>query len=67
MLEDLNESGNRFALDYFNFENGEYLADYEAMLGILRPTIYHVADTWDNYQIIKPVIDKRFSDWQSQQ
>jgi hypothetical protein len=66
MLEDLSERGNRFALAYFNLEAGEYLGDYEAMLGILRPTIYHVADTWDNYELMKQVIDKRFSEWQEQ-
>jgi len=67
MLDDLNEQGNRFALFYFNFETGEYLSDYEATLGLGVPTIYHVKDTWDNYQKLKVMVDFRFEAWLKQQ
>jgi hypothetical protein len=67
MLDDLNELGNRFALSYFNFDAGEYLSDYEATLGMDVPTIYHVKDTWANYQKLKEVIDFRYKAWQQQQ
>jgi hypothetical protein len=66
MLEDLNETGNRFALAYFNFDTGEYLSDYEATLGMDVPTIYHVKDTWSNYQKLKVIIDFRFDAWLKQ-
>lgn len=65
--EDLNEPGNRFAQAYFNFETGEYLSDYEATLGMDVPTIYHVKDTWSNYQKLKVIIDFRFDAWSKQQ
>ena len=64
--EDLNEAGNRFALSYFEFDNGQYLSDYEATLARDLPGIYHVADTWDNYLKLKAVIDDRYAAWLQQ-
>jgi len=66
MIEDLSELGNRFALPYFNFDSGQYLNDYETTFLHSIPTIYHVNDTWDNYQKIKNILDKRFDDWTKQ-
>ena len=63
MLEDLNEDGNRFALYYFDFSNGLFVFDYENTLSRGLPSMYHVRDTWDNYNKIKPVFDKRFYDY----
>lgn len=65
--EDLSELGNRFALPYFNFDTGQYLSDYENTLGQGLPSIYHVADTWENYHKLKTVVDKRFASWQKRQ
>lgn len=62
MLEDISELGNRFALHYFEFENGQYLKDYEA-LSQGYPSQYHVPDTWDNYSTLKAILDKRYNDW----
>lgn len=66
MLEDISELGNRFALHYFDFDKGKYLADYEAALAGNLPTMYHVVDTWDNYTKLKVVLDKRFTEWKNQ-
>lgn len=66
MLDDVSELGNRFALHYFDFDQGQYLADYEATLSANLPTMYHVADTWDNYKKLKAVLAKRFTDWKNQ-
>jgi hypothetical protein len=66
MLEDISELGNRFALHYFDFDKGKYLADYEATLSSGLPTMYHVADEWNNYIKLKVVLDNRFSDWNNQ-
>ena len=43
--EDLSDEGNAFAQAYFDFEKGNYLADYEAALGDSLETMYHVPDT----------------------
>lgn len=65
--EDLNEIGNRFAADYFDLSTGEYLEDYEEILGDDVEEIYRVADTWENYDLLKPVLDERFRDWRENQ
>ncbi|MCB0777834.1 MAG: hypothetical protein KDB99_16135 [Chitinophagaceae bacterium] len=66
LIEEVSELGNRFALEYFDFDTGQYLSDYEATLSNGLPTMYHVADTWDNYRKLRAVIDKRFAHWKNQ-
>ena len=61
--EDLNDPGNRFAVEYFEFEKGQYLPDYAEALANGLPSIYHVADTWDNYNKLKKVVDGRYAEW----
>jgi hypothetical protein len=63
--EDLNDEGNSFTQEYFKFKTGDYLTDYERVLGRDVPTLYHVPDTWENYDRLKPVLDGRFSEWKS--
>ncbi|WP_116812883.1 hypothetical protein [Steroidobacter cummioxidans] len=63
--EDLNEEGNSFASDYFEFEKGQYLADYESILGEPGRDLYYVADTWENFDRLRPVLDKRFAEWKA--
>ncbi|MCC9607842.1 hypothetical protein LOC68_03065 [Blastopirellula sp. JC732] len=60
---DLNPIGNRFAQDYFDFSTGEYLTDYEETLAEDLDDIYQVADTWENFDLLKPVLDEQFRDW----
>src|SRR5262245_57278522 len=43
--EDLNDEGNAFTQEYFEFKTGNYLTDYERVLGPDVPTLYHVTDT----------------------
>jgi hypothetical protein len=63
--EDLNEAGNAFAQTYFVFETGPYLADYEATLGHGLPDLYYVEDSWENFDRLKPVLDRRYHEWRS--
>jgi hypothetical protein len=63
--EDLSEEGNRFAGDYFEFEKGQYLADYESLLGEEGRDLYYVADTWENFDRLRPVLDKRYAEWKA--
>ena len=62
-LEDLNETGNRFAMAYFELDKGPYLIDYEQTLAQNLPSIYHVEDTWDNYEKLTKVINERYAAW----
>lgn len=61
---DLNEEGNAFTEAYFLKEGpGGYLSDYEAALDDGLPSLYHVADTWANFDKFAPVLDKRYAEW----
>lgn len=59
--EDLSEEGNEFASIYY--EQNQYLDDYSDVLGGGLPSLYHVEDTWENYDKLSPVIDSRYSRW----
>src|SRR5277367_690806 len=59
----LTDTGNRFAHDYFDFDSGQYLRDYEEILAQKLPSLFHVADTWENYDALKKKIGARFEDW----
>jgi len=63
--EDLNDEGNAFAQDYFDFKKGRYISDYEAALGEGLPDLYHVKDSWENFDRLKPVLDRRFEEWKA--
>lgn len=63
--EDLNDTGNQFANDYFDFKNGSYLADYEGLLGAGCKTVYHIPDSWETFDALKPLLDQRFGEWQA--
>ena len=45
--EDFNDEANGFAKDYY--EANSYLEDYKKILKANLPTLYHVEDTWENY------------------
>lgn len=61
--EDLNEKGLRFTEYYFDFQNGQYLKDYESVLVGDLDTFFHVEDTWGNFEKINLVIDQRYREW----
>ncbi|QEL13753.1 DUF7832 domain-containing protein [Limnoglobus roseus] len=67
--EDLSEEGNKFAAAYYSGEGGqgygEYIKDYQGALAHSLPSVYHVEDSWANYDVIAPVIDWRFSEWKA--
>ena len=60
----LSEEGLAFAQAYFEFEKGKYIKDYEKLLSAKLPSMYHVPDTWETYDALKPQIDKRYAAWQ---
>lgn len=66
LVEDmLNEEGNAFSRAYFDFEKGRFLADYEEILAEELPSLYHVEDSWDNYERLKPRLDARYLEWKA--
>lgn len=63
--EDLDDEGNAFAREYFDFETGQYIHDYESLLAVGLPSIYHIPDTWENYDLLTPVLHKRLVEWRA--
>jgi hypothetical protein len=61
--EDLNIEGNAFAQAYFDPETGNFLSDYDEHLAKGLASEYHVADTWTNFEKLKPVLDRRLANW----
>lgn len=61
---DLNGEANEFAQYYYDGQS-QYFEDYETTLAEGLPTMYHVENTWENYDRIATVIDRRFADWKS--
>ena len=62
----LSAEGNAFSQHYFDFDRGQYLADYEELLRGSLPTLYHVANTWENYDRLRVRLDQRYDDWRRQ-
>ena len=60
-FELFNREGNMFT--YYYYGGGLYRGDYDEILVKNLPSIYHVDDSWENYEKISNRIDMRFSDW----
>ena len=56
-----NKTGNMFT--YYYYGGGIYRSDDDDELVKKIPSIYHVKDTWGNYQHKKNKIDLKFKDW----
>jgi hypothetical protein len=65
---DLNEEGNAFARAYYKKAPGQrfdYLTDYADIFGDGAPTLYHVSDTWENYDRIAELLTRRLEKWRA--
>ncbi len=58
---DLSDSGNDFARDYFGSDR--YFQDYADTLVGALPSLYHVDDSWANYDLMAACIDARYAVW----
>jgi hypothetical protein len=66
--KDLNVEGNSFAEHYYRNPDGgrgTYFDDYKKVLASGLPSFWHVADTWENYERIAPVIARRYEAWKN--
>ena len=65
---ELGPEGNAFAEYYYADaagKRGPYFEDYKQVLAAGLPSFWHVADTWQNYDKLAPVIDRRFEAWKN--
>lgn len=63
---DLNQEGNAFARDYVTLEAGSYLRDYERHVAAELPSVYHVTDSWQTYDTLAPLIQRRYEAWKAE-
>jgi hypothetical protein len=56
-----NEEGNEFSVYYY--QSGWYRKDYQEVLANDLPSMYHVEDTWENYEKISAKITERYQEW----
>ena len=57
-----NDKVGKFTAEYY--ANGDYVADYKKALARELPSIYHVEDSWENYQKISKQLSERYEAWQ---
>ncbi len=60
----LNSEGGAFTHDYY--ESNTYVNDYDLVLGGELESLYHVKDTWENYNKMAPRLDERLAAWRSE-
>lgn len=68
--EDFDEIGAAFAMDYYQDDNSpfpaRYLEDYADVFAEYDiPTLYHLPNTWENFDKLKPILDQRFAQWKA--
>ncbi|GAA4507340.1 hypothetical protein GCM10023172_37800 [Hymenobacter ginsengisoli] len=72
--EDLNGAGNEFAKSYYEYTKptafsrayANYMQDYLMVLNNnSENNSYSIKDTWQNYDLLQPVLDQRFKEWQA--
>ncbi len=61
-FELFNETGNLFT--YYYYGGGIYRKDYQTLLADSLPSLYHVTDSWENYERMAQKISQRFAEWQ---
>lgn len=61
----LNAEGGAFTRDYY--ETNDYVNDYDLVLGGELESLYHVRDTWENYDRMAARLDERLAAWRSRQ
>jgi hypothetical protein len=59
--DDLSPEGNAFAQAYY--ETDIYIQDYQRAVGAGLPSLYHVEDTWENFERVCKVVDERHLRW----
>jgi hypothetical protein len=55
------KEGNMFT--YYYYGGGLYRKDYEELLADELPSLYHVEDSWDNFERISKKITERYNEW----
>lgn len=57
------KQANDFAIHYFDFGKGDYLNDYEKLLGESYDNLYQIEPSWENYDRVKLMLNERYEGW----
>ena len=60
----LNSEGGAFTSAYY--ETNDFLNDYDLVLGGELESLYHVQDSWENYDKMAVRLDERLAAWRSE-
>lgn len=60
-----NREGNDFSVHYY--QSGIYRKDYQEVLANDLPSMYHVEDSWENYEKIALRIEDRYQKWKAKE
>ena len=63
----IDEEANAFTREYYAPDDALFGDDYVDVLAGELPTLYHVEDSWANYDLFAPVLEKRIAEWRSRQ
>jgi hypothetical protein len=65
--DDFSDDGNAFARAYYDSEDEEwgYMPDYATLFDGQGATLYHVADSWENFDRLAPIIDRRLAEYRA--
>ncbi len=67
LLDDMmNEEGSAFSRDHYSLDQYVYIDDFVTTFEKRGMGIYRVAPTWENYDVITPVLDKRLEEWRAE-
>ena len=58
--DDFNEEGNAFASEYLE---EDYIDDYASIVPNELETVYHLEDSWQNFDNLKVILDARLELW----
>lgn len=63
--QDLNDEGNAFTLAYYQGEDhdSKFVDDYFQAFGVDEQSMYGVADSWEHFHQIAPMVDARYQAW----
>ena len=61
--EDLTPEGNAFTQAYYQQDGASFIGDYQEYLAKGLASEYHVADSWANFDKLRPVLDRRLANW----
>jgi hypothetical protein len=59
--DDFNEVGKEFTEHYYLADT--FFSDYEKALCIDEPTLYHIKNSWENYDKLSIYIDIAYKNW----